>query len=63
MHNNKLYILGGEDKGKKTNVFIEYEGIKNNFTRLPDSKYTHTNHSLFAYEKFNILYKWTRNGL
>jgi hypothetical protein len=49
-YNNKLYILGGEDKGKKTNLFIEYDGIKNSFKRLPDSKYTHTNHSLFAYE-------------
>ena len=49
-YNNKLYILGGEDKGRKTNLFIEYDGIKNTFKRLPDSKFVHTQHSLFAYE-------------
>ena len=49
-YNNKLYILGGEDKGKKTNLFIEYDGIKNSFKRLPDSKFAHVNHSLFEYE-------------
>ena len=49
-YNNKLYILGGEDKGRKTNLFIEYDGIKNSFKRLPDSKFAHTQHSLFAYE-------------
>ena len=48
--NNKLYILGGEDKGKNTNLFIEYDGIKNSFKRLPDSKFAHVNHSLFEYE-------------
>jgi hypothetical protein len=49
-YNNKLYILGGEEKEKKTNIFIEYDGIKNIFKRLPDSKFAHVNHSLFAYE-------------
>ena len=49
-YNNKLYILGGEEKGKTTNIFIEYDGIKNSFKRLPDSKFTHVNHSLFAFE-------------
>ena len=49
-YNNKLYILGGEDKGNKTNLFIEYDGIKNSFKRLPDSKFAHVNHSLFEYE-------------
>ena len=49
-YNNKLYILGGEDKGKNTNLFIEYDGIKNSFKRLPDSKFAHVNHSLFEYE-------------
>ena len=49
-YNNKLYILGGEDKGKESKLFIEYDGIKNSFKRLPDSQFPHTNHSLFAYE-------------
>ena len=49
-YNNKLYILGGEDKGKNSNLFIEYDGIKNSFKRLPDSKFVHVNHSLFEYE-------------
>ena len=49
-YNNKLYILGGEDKGNKTNLFIEYDGMKNSFKRLPDSKFAHVNHSLFEYE-------------
>ena len=49
-YNNKLYILGGEEKEKKTNIFIEYDGIKNIFKRLPDSKFAHVNHSLFAFE-------------
>ena len=49
-YNNKLYILGGEDKGKRSNLFIEYDGIKNSFKRLPDSKFAHANHSLFQYE-------------
>ena len=53
-YNNKLYILGGEENGKITNLFIEYDGIKNSFKRLPDSKYTHINHSLYAYE--NAIY-------
>ena len=49
-YNNKLYILGGEDKGKESHLFIEYDGIKNAFKRLPDSLFPHINHSLFAYE-------------
>ena len=53
-YNNKLYILGGEEKGKKSHLFIEYNGIKNTFKRLPDSKFGHTNHSLFAFE--NAIY-------
>ena len=53
-YNNKLYVLGGEENCKKTNIFIEYDGIKNSLKRLPDSKYPHTNHSLFAYE--NAIY-------
>ena len=53
-YNNKLYILGGEEKGKKSHLFIEYNGIKNTFKRLPDSKFGHTNHSLFAFE--NTIY-------
>jgi hypothetical protein len=49
-YNNKLYILGGEDKGNKTNLFIEYDGIKNSFKRLPDSKFAHVSHSLLEFE-------------
>ena len=49
-YNNKLFILGGEDKGKKSHIFIEYDGIKNSFKRLPDSKFPHTKHSLFVFE-------------
>ena len=49
-YNNKLYILGGEDNGKKTHLFIEYDGINNSLKRLPDSKFAHTKHSLFAFE-------------
>ena len=49
-YNNKIYILGGEDKGKISRLFIEYDGIKNSFKRLPESKLPHTNHSLLAFE-------------
>ena len=49
-YNNKLYILGGEEKNKKSKLFIEYDGIKNSIKRLPDSKFPHINHSLYAYE-------------
>ena len=49
-YNNKLYILGGEEKGKKSHLFIEYDGIKNTFKKLPDSKYGHIHHSLFVYD-------------
>jgi hypothetical protein len=49
-YNNKLYILGGEDRGKKSCLFIEYDGIKNSFKRLPESKLPHTHHSLLAFE-------------
>ena len=54
-YNNKLYILGGKDeKGKFSRLFMEYDGIKNNFKRLPDSKFAHFNHSLYAND--NIIY-------
>jgi hypothetical protein len=49
-YNNKLYILGGEDKGKKSRLFIEYDGIKNSFKIMPLSNFPHTHHSLFAFE-------------
>ena len=49
-HKNKLYILGGvDDFSKSTQVFLEYDPSKNILKRLPDSKYTHSRHSLFAY--------------
>ena len=49
-HNNKLYILGGiDDFSRSTSIFLEYDPIKNILKRLPDSKYTHSRHSLFAY--------------
>ena len=49
-HKNKLYILGGvDDFSKSTQVFLEYDPSKNSLKRLPDSKYTHSRHSLFAY--------------
>ena len=48
--NNKLYILGGtDDFSQSTQIFLEYDPKKNTFKRLPDSKYTHSRHSLFAY--------------
>ena len=50
-HNNKLYILGGiDDFGQSTKIFLEYDPIKNIIKRLPDSKYTHSRHSIFAYD-------------
>ena len=49
-HNNKLYIMGGiDDFSQSTSIFLEYDPIKNIIKRLPDSKYTHSRHSLFAY--------------
>ena len=49
-HNNKLYILGGiDDFSQATKIFLEYDPIKNIIKRLPDSKYNHSRHSLFAY--------------
>ena len=48
--NNKLYILGGtDDFTKSTQIFLEYDPKKNAIKRLPDSKYTHSRHSLFAH--------------
>ena len=48
--NNKLYILGGtDDFSQSTQIFLEYDPKKNAIKRLPDSKYTHSRHSLFAY--------------
>ena len=49
--NNKLYILGGiDDFGTVSNIFLEYDPIKDKIKRLPDSKYTHSSHSIFAYD-------------
>ena len=68
--NNKVYILGGmNDFNETTKIFLEYNPIKNSIRRLPDSNYTHSRHSLFAYnneifavggdrlecEKYNII--------
>ena len=48
--NNKLYILGGvDDFSKSTQIFLEYDSSKNSLRRLPDSKFTHSRHSLYAY--------------
>ena len=48
--NNKLYILGGvDDFSKSTQIFLEYDPSKNCLRRLPDSKFTHSRHSLYAY--------------
>ena len=48
--NNKLYILGGvDDFSKKSNIFLEYDPIKEVIRRLPNSNYPHSSHSLFAY--------------
>ena len=49
--NNKLYILGGSDDfNKPSKIFLEYDSIKNTLRKLPDSKYTHSRHSLFAHD-------------
>ena len=49
-NNNKLYILGGvDDFSKSTKIFLEFDPIKDKIRRLPDSKYTHSRQSLFAY--------------
>ena len=49
-YKNKLYILGGEYKSKKSKIFIEFESIKKNYKRLPDSKHAHKGHSLIVHE-------------
>ena len=49
-YKNKLYILGGELKSKKSKIFIEYNSLKNGFKRLPDSKHAHKGHSLIIHE-------------
>ena len=47
---NKLYILGGvDDFSQSTNIFLEYDPFKNTLKRLPDSRFTHSRHSLFAF--------------
>ena len=49
-NNNKLYILGGiDDFGQSTKIFLEYDPYKNIIKRLPDSKYAHSRHSIYAY--------------
>ena len=49
-NNNKLYILGGvDDFNISSKIFLEYDPIKNTLIRLPDSNFTHSRHSLFAY--------------
>ena len=51
-NNNKLYILGGvDDFTKSSNIFLEYDPIKEKLRRLPDSKFSHSRHSLFAYNE------------
>lgn len=50
--NNKLYILGGIDNGNTSQIFLEYDPIKNVIKRLPNSKYGHASHSLFAYDNY-----------
>ena len=51
-NNNKLYILGGvDDFTKSSNIFLEYDPIKEKIRRLPDSKFSHSRHSLFAYNE------------
>ena len=49
-YKNKLYILGGELKSKKSKIFIEYNSLKNSFKRLPDSKHAHKGHCLIIHE-------------
>ena len=53
-YKNKLYILGGELKSKKSKIFIEYNSLKNSFKRLPDSKHAHKGHCLIIHE--NCIY-------
>ena len=53
-HKNKLYILGGEFKSKKSKIFIEYNSQNNSFKRLPDSKHAHKGHCLIVYD--NCIY-------
>ena len=49
-NNNKLYILGGvDDFNRPTKIFLEFDPIKDKIKRLPDSKFTHSRQSLFAY--------------
>ena len=49
-NNNKLYILGGiDDFNNKSKLFLEYDANKDKIRRLPDSKFSHSGHSLFAY--------------
>ena len=49
-NNNKLYILGGvDDFNQSSKIFLEYDPIKDKIKRLPDSKFSHSRHSLFAY--------------
>ena len=49
-NNNKLYILGGmDDFNSPTKIFLEFDPIKDKIRRLPDSKFTHSRQSLFAY--------------
>ena len=48
--NNKLYILGGvDDFNKSSKIFLEFDPIKEKIKRLPDSNFTHSRQSLFAY--------------
>ena len=49
-NNNKLYILGGvDDFNKSSKIFLEFDPIKDKIKRLPDSNFTHSRQSLFAY--------------
>ena len=53
-YKNRLFILGGEFKSKKSKIFIEYNSHKNTFKRLPDSKHAHKGHSLIVHD--NCIY-------
>ena len=49
-NNNKLYILGGITHNSiSSKIFLEYDPIKHQIKRLPDSLHPHSKHSLFAY--------------
>ena len=49
-NNNKLYILGGvDDFNKSTKIFLEFDPVKDKIKRLPDSNFSHSRQSLFAY--------------